>query len=154
MIRALLATLALLLLAQAAAAQSPAFRSEIISVSARGPADAPSLIFVPGLASTPAIWSREANRLDGRYRVHLVSIRGFGTLAAGTQADGALTGPNLDLLAEIVRRRPDLKLQASGGVATLDDIHACRDLGCDGAIVGRALYEGRFTLEEALEAAA
>lgn len=68
--------------------------------------------------------------------------------------DGALTGPNLDLLAEIVRRRPDLKLQASGGVAALDDIRACRDLGCDGAIVGRALYECRFTLEEALEAAA
>ncbi|RZJ05296.1 MAG: 1-(5-phosphoribosyl)-5-[(5-phosphoribosylamino)methylideneamino]imidazole-4-carboxamide isomerase [Brevundimonas sp.] len=66
--------------------------------------------------------------------------------------DGALTGPNLDLLGEIVRRRPDLKIQASGGVSGLQDLAAARDLGCDGAIVGRALYEGRFTVEQALSA--
>ncbi|MBO9500941.1 1-(5-phosphoribosyl)-5-[(5-phosphoribosylamino)methylideneamino] imidazole-4-carboxamide isomerase [Brevundimonas sp. A19_0] len=66
--------------------------------------------------------------------------------------DGALTGPNIDLLAEIVRRRPDLKVQASGGVAATADLTAARDAGCDGAIIGRALYEGRFTVEQALEA--
>lgn len=66
--------------------------------------------------------------------------------------DGALTGPNLELLAEVRRRRPDLKLQASGGIAALDDLAAARDLGCDGAIVGRALYEGRFGLTDAIEA--
>ncbi|SFS73675.1 1-(5-phosphoribosyl)-5-[(5-phosphoribosylamino)methylideneamino]imidazole-4-carboxamide isomerase [Brevundimonas viscosa] len=66
--------------------------------------------------------------------------------------DGALTGPNLDLLAQIVARRPDLAVQASGGVATLDDLAAARRLGCAGAIVGRALYEGRFSLEQALAA--
>lgn len=66
--------------------------------------------------------------------------------------DGALTGPNLDLLAEIVRRRPDLKVQASGGVADVSDLTAAAAIGCDGAIVGRALYENRFTLEEALAA--
>ncbi|MGA0546679.1 1-(5-phosphoribosyl)-5-[(5-phosphoribosylamino)methylideneamino] imidazole-4-carboxamide isomerase [Brevundimonas sp. VNH65] len=64
--------------------------------------------------------------------------------------DGALTGPNLDLLAEARRRRPDLKIQASGGVSSLDDLTACRDFGCDGAIVGRAIYEGRFTVTEAV----
>ncbi len=66
--------------------------------------------------------------------------------------DGALTGPNLELLGQIVRRRPDLKVQASGGVATVSDLTAAAALGCDGAIVGRALYENRFTLEEALAA--
>lgn len=66
--------------------------------------------------------------------------------------DGALTGPNLDLLAQIVRRRPDLQVQASGGVASLDDLAAARALGCAGAIVGRALYEGRFTVQQALAA--
>lgn len=66
--------------------------------------------------------------------------------------DGALTGPNLDLLAEIVRRRPDLQVQASGGVAETSDLTAARDAGCAGAIVGRAIYEGRFTVEQALEA--
>lgn len=68
--------------------------------------------------------------------------------------DGALTGPNLDLLGEALRRRPELKIQASGGVASLDDLTAARDLGCDGAIVGRAIYEGRFTVAEALKAVA
>lgn len=66
--------------------------------------------------------------------------------------DGALTGPNLDLLAEIVARRPDLAVQASGGVASLDDLAAARRIGCAGAIVGRALYENRFTLGQALAA--
>lgn len=68
--------------------------------------------------------------------------------------DGALTGPNLELLAEIRRRRPDLVLQASGGVSSLDDLSAVKALGCNGAIVGRALYENRFTLPEAIAAAA
>lgn len=67
--------------------------------------------------------------------------------------DGALTGPNLDLLAEIRQRRPDLKLQASGGVADLSDLTGARSVGASGAIVGRALYEGRFTLVQALETA-
>lgn len=68
--------------------------------------------------------------------------------------DGALTGPNLELLAEVRLRRPDLALQASGGVSSLEDLKAVRAMGCDGAIVGRALYEDRFTLTEAIAAAA
>lgn len=67
--------------------------------------------------------------------------------------DGALTGPNLDLLAEIHLRRPDLSLQASGGVADVTDLTGARSVGASGAIIGRALYEGRFTLEQALEVA-
>jgi len=68
--------------------------------------------------------------------------------------DGALTGPNIELLGEIVRRRPDLKVQASGGVSQLSDLTAARAAGCDGVIVGRALYEGRFTVAEAVAAIA
>lgn len=66
--------------------------------------------------------------------------------------DGALTGPNLALLAGVIAARPDLAVQASGGVATLADLPALSGIGAAGAIVGRALYEGRFTLEEALAA--
>ena len=68
--------------------------------------------------------------------------------------DGALTGPNIDLLGEIARRRPDLQVQASGGVSQLSDLAAARAAGCDGVIVGRALYEGRFTVAEAVAATA
>lgn len=68
--------------------------------------------------------------------------------------DGALTGPNLDLLGQIVRRRPDLAVQASGGVAALSDLSEAAAIGCNGAIIGRALYEGRFTVDQAVEAVA
>lgn len=68
--------------------------------------------------------------------------------------DGALTGPNLELLTEVRQRRPDLQVQASGGVSGLADLTAARDAGCAGAIVGRAIYEGRFSVAEALEAVA
>lgn len=74
-------------------------------------------------------------------------------LVTDVSRDGALTGPNLALLAEIRHRRPDLDLQASGGVATLDDLTGARAAGAAGVIVGRALYERRFTLQQALETA-
>ena len=69
--------------------------------------------------------------------------------------DGTLRGPNLDLLREVVSRtgRP---VVASGGIANLDDIAALRELvplGVEGAIVGKALYAGAFTLPEALDVA-
>jgi phosphoribosyl isomerase A len=68
--------------------------------------------------------------------------------------DGMLTGPNLDLLRQVcgLTGRPVI---ASGGVSTLDDLRALSTLvplGVDGVIVGKALYAGVFTLEEALQA--
>ncbi|HZK06337.1 MAG TPA: bifunctional 1-(5-phosphoribosyl)-5-((5-phosphoribosylamino)methylideneamino)imidazole-4-carboxamide isomerase/phosphoribosylanthranilate isomerase PriA [Actinomycetaceae bacterium] len=69
--------------------------------------------------------------------------------------DGTLRGPNLDLLREVCART-DRPVVASGGVSTLDDIRALAgmvDLGVEGAIVGKALYAGQFTLEQALEVA-
>ena len=69
--------------------------------------------------------------------------------------DGTLRGPNLDLLRELTSRTPK-PVVASGGVASLDDIAALRELvplGVEGAIVGKALYAGAFTLAEALDVA-
>ena len=69
--------------------------------------------------------------------------------------DGTLQGPNLDLLRELTTRTPK-PIVASGGVSNLDDIIALRDLvplGVEGAIVGKALYAGAFTLAEALDVA-
>jgi 1-(5-phosphoribosyl)-5-[(5-phosphoribosylamino)methylideneamino] imidazole-4-carboxamide isomerase/N-(5'phosphoribosyl)anthranilate isomerase len=69
--------------------------------------------------------------------------------------DGTLRGPNLDLLRQVcaTTTRP---VVASGGVSSLDDLRALRalvPLGVEGAIVGKALYAGRFTLEQALAVA-
>lgn len=68
--------------------------------------------------------------------------------------DGTLTGPNLDLL-EGVAECTHAPVIASGGVSSLDDLRAIAtltDCGVEGAIVGKALYAGRFTLPEALAA--
>jgi len=73
-------------------------------------------------------------------------------LVTDVARDGALAGPNLPLVREIRARRPELSLQASGGVRSLADLADLRALGATGAIVGKALYEGLFRLEDALRA--
>ena len=70
--------------------------------------------------------------------------------------DGTLRGPNLDLLRSVCAAT-DKPVVASGGVSSLADLHAIADLvplGVEGAIVGKALYAGAFTLEQALAAMA
>ena len=69
--------------------------------------------------------------------------------------DGMLSGPNIDLLRD-VSAATDAPVVASGGISSLDDLRALRqivDEGVDSAIVGTALYAGKFTLSEALEVA-
>lgn len=69
--------------------------------------------------------------------------------------DGTLRGPNVELLREVLTRT-DKPVVASGGIANLDDIASLRELvseGLEGAIVGKALYSGAFTLPEALDVA-
>ena len=66
--------------------------------------------------------------------------------------DGTLRGPDLELLA-IVAGDPRTRVIASGGIASVDDLRAVREIGCAGAIVGRALYDGSLDLAIALAAA-
>lgn len=64
--------------------------------------------------------------------------------------DGMLSGPNGALYAGLRARYPELALIASGGVAGLADVSALAEAGIKGAVIGKALYEGRFRLEEAI----
>lgn len=69
--------------------------------------------------------------------------------------DGTLRGPNIDLLRDVAART-DAPVVASGGISSLDDLAALRELvsaGVEGAIVGKALYAGAFTLPQALDVA-
>lgn len=66
--------------------------------------------------------------------------------------DGMLAGLNLDLYREIAARFPEVAVQASGGVATLDDVLGARAAGAGGAILGKALLDGRFSLADAFGA--
>ena len=62
--------------------------------------------------------------------------------------DGKLEGPAVELYKNILQKFPALHFIASGGVSSIDDLHALRDAGCSGAIVGKAIYEGRIVLNE------
>ena len=64
--------------------------------------------------------------------------------------DGMLQGTSNDLYKEIISKT-NVKLIASGGVATIDDLIKVKELGCEGAIVGKAIYEGKITLKELRE---
>lgn len=63
--------------------------------------------------------------------------------------DGTLTGPNLQALSELIEQI-DADVIASGGLASLEDIQAVAAIGASGAIIGRALYDGRIDLAEAV----
>lgn len=65
--------------------------------------------------------------------------------------DGALSGPNVGALAALVEALP-VPIVASGGVTTIEQLVAVASVGCEGAIIGKALYEGMIDLREALEA--
>jgi phosphoribosylformimino-5-aminoimidazole carboxamide ribotide isomerase len=69
-------------------------------------------------------------------------------LCTDVARDGALSGPNVALYAEAVRRFPGVQWQASGGVSTADDLHALAETGVASVISGRALLEGRLNAEE------
>ena len=66
--------------------------------------------------------------------------------------DGMLSGPSIGLYKELLSSLPALRLIASGGVSSKEDLLALRDAGCHGAIVGKAYYEGRITISDMKEA--
>lgn len=72
-----------------------------------------------------------------------------GVILTCIDRDGTMTGPDLDTLGR-VRKMTRLELQYSGGVATVDDLRRVRASGAEAVILGKALYEGKITLEQAL----
>jgi phosphoribosylformimino-5-aminoimidazole carboxamide ribotide isomerase len=71
-------------------------------------------------------------------------------LCTNIDLDGTLQGPDIALYDSILREFPLLKLQASGGIRSLADIQSLQRIGVAGAIIGRALYENKFHLSEAI----
>ena len=69
-------------------------------------------------------------------------------LCTDVERDGAMTGPNLGLYAELLDRFPNLRLQASGGVRSTQDLIDLRELGVPAAISGRALLDGAISESE------
>jgi phosphoribosylformimino-5-aminoimidazole carboxamide ribotide isomerase len=99
--------------------------------------------WVPGAAGVPAEEALAA-LADAGARTFIVTA---------IERDGLLTGPNLELLGRMVElRRGDLI--ASAGVSSMADVTAVRRIGCSGAVIGRAIYEGRLDLAEAVRSVA
>jgi phosphoribosylformimino-5-aminoimidazole carboxamide ribotide isomerase len=62
--------------------------------------------------------------------------------------DGMLEGPSFELYQKIVSQTNGLKLIASGGISTFDELPKLAEIGCEGTIIGKAIYEGRITLKQ------
>ena|SRR5437868_9874916 len=95
----------------------------------------------------------DLNALDLAHRVAEMGIERI--IYTDIARDGMMSGVNLEATQEIAEMS-GLKVTASGGVASLDDIYALKPLadhGVDSVIIGKALYEGIFTLEDALDVA-
>lgn len=62
--------------------------------------------------------------------------------------DGMLEGPSVDLYTSILKNNPKLNLIASGGISSLQDVEDVFEIGCEGVIIGKAIYENRISLKE------
>jgi phosphoribosylformimino-5-aminoimidazole carboxamide ribotide isomerase len=87
----------------------------------------------------------DVNVFDFIAEYNALGVRHF--FCTDVAKDGMLEGPSTNLYQKIIHRFPQINLVASGGVSSLDDLMALQEINCAGAIVGKALYENRITLE-------
>ena len=69
-------------------------------------------------------------------------------LCTDISKDGMLEGTSMELYKEILQRNKDIALIASGGITTMDELYALEEMGVSGAIIGKAIYEGKITLKD------
>jgi phosphoribosylformimino-5-aminoimidazole carboxamide ribotide isomerase len=93
-------------------------------------------------------WTRTSGTTAATMAGDCAAARVERLLVTSTVRDGSLAGPDLELLAEVLPA--GLPVIAAGGISSLEDLLAVRDLGCEAAVAGSALLAGRFTLAEAL----
>lgn len=62
--------------------------------------------------------------------------------------DGMLAGPSFELYQKIIKQAPHLKLIASGGISTFEELPKLAEIGCEGTIIGKAIYENRISLKQ------
>lgn len=134
-----------------AAIRDPVFAGQMVDI--HGPdAIAVAIDVRDGLAVGDA-WSPSDAGVDAADMIRALADHGVATFeVTAIDRDGLLAGPDLALYERLIRLDRGAII-ASAGIATVDDIAAIRAIGCRGAIIGRALYEGRLTLPDALDAA-
>jgi phosphoribosylformimino-5-aminoimidazole carboxamide ribotide isomerase len=150
--------------AVAAALDSGAARAVVGTAALRDPAFARRLVEAHGAARVAVAidvrdgwavghgWSLGADGIEATDAIRQLADAGIDTFeVTAIERDGLLEGPNLALYERLVQLGRGAII-ASGGIASLEDVLAVRDLGCSGVIIGRAIYEGRIDLSEALAA--
>ena len=100
-------------------------------------------IMVEGWKTPTAIGMKEALE-----KFTALGVKAF--LITSITKDGTLSGPDLETLSEACQY-PNVEIIAAGGIGSLNDLTALKQIGVEGAVIGKALYEGRFTLKEALK---
>jgi phosphoribosylformimino-5-aminoimidazole carboxamide ribotide isomerase len=100
-------------------------------------------IMVEGWKTATALGMKEALE-----KFVALGVKAF--LVTSITKDGTLSGPDLDTLREACQY-PDVEVIAAGGIGDLNDLVALKRVGVEGAVIGKALYEGKFTLKEALK---
>ncbi len=100
-------------------------------------------VMVEGWKTATALGMKEALE-----KFAALGVKAF--LVTSITKDGTLSGPDLDTLREACQY-PDVEVIAAGGIGGLNDLAALKRVGVEGAVIGKALYEGRFTLKEALK---
>ena len=93
-------------------------------------------------------WTRSAELTPGELARRCAAAGIHRVLVTSAQRDGTLSGPDVPLLESVLEA--GLPVLAAGGIATLDDLRVLRELGCEGAVTGSAIWLDRFTLTEAL----
>ena len=93
-------------------------------------------------------WTRSAELTPGELARRCAAAGIHRVLVTSAQRDGTLSGPDVPLLEGVLEA--GLPVLAAGGIATLDDLRVLRELGCEGAVTGSAIWLDRFTLTEAL----
>lgn len=73
------------------------------------------------------------------------------SIVTDIEKDGMLQGPAFDLYDEILSETNQIKLIASGGITTIDDVIKLSEMGCEGAIIGKAIYEGSINLKNLMQ---
>jgi phosphoribosylformimino-5-aminoimidazole carboxamide ribotide isomerase len=101
------------------------------------------LIMIEGWKTATALTVDEALE-----RYTAMNVRHF--LITSIAQDGMLNGPDLQTLSQATQN-PNAKIIAAGGIGSIGDLVALKEIGVEGAVIGKALYEGRFTLKEAIQ---
>lgn len=78
----------------------------------------------------------------------LLSLGAINIFCTDISKDGMMQGPSIDLYKKIMEQHPEINLIASGGVSKPDDVKRLKEIGCAGAIIGKAIYEHLITLQD------